>query len=267
VNPLPSASISGGATICADGSTAPIDIIANGTPPFNVIYSNGFNNVPLNVSTSPYNFPTTTAGTYTLISVTDFNGCDAVNIFGVATVVVNPLPIAYFLPTPQRADINNPTISFTDLASGHIAGIYDYGDGITEPAILGGQLSHTYLDTGSYQVLYSVTSIDGCTATVGHTIIIDPAFLIYIPTAFTPNRDGKNDIFKPELRYLVDEYNFYIYDRFGELVFETEDQLEGWNGRIHGNEFALAGHYAYTIQIVDLLGKKRTLNGTLTLIR
>ena len=131
---------------------------------------------------------------------------------------------------------------------------------------MGGQLSHTYVDTGNYQVLLTVTSADGCTTTVGHTIIIDPAFLIYIPTGFTPNRDGKNDVFIP-IMMGVGEYNFYIYDRFGELVFETEDQLEGWDGKVNGGEFALAGHYAYAVQIIDLLGKKRNFTGSFTLIR
>ena len=265
VNPLPSATISGGAILCADGSTAQIDITSNGTPPFNVIYSDGFNTVALNGINTTYNFQSNTAGTYTLNSITDANGCSG-NISGVATIVVNPLPIANFSFMPQPADINNPTIYFTDMSSGHIAGIYDYGDGITEPTILGGQLSHTYVDTGNYQVLLTVTSADGCTTTVGHTIIIDPAFLIYIPTGFTPNRDGKNDVFIPIMMGVV-EYNFYIYDRFGELVFETEDQLEGWDGKVNGGEFALAGHYAYAVQIIDLLGKKRNFTGSFTLIR
>jgi gliding motility-associated-like protein len=240
VNSLPSATISGGATLCADGSTAQIDINANGIPPYNIIYSDGFNNIALNGISSPYNFQTNTAGTYTLNSITDLNGC-AGNVSGVAIIVVNPLPIASFSFMPQPVDINNPTVYFTDLSSGHVAGVYDFGDGITEPTMLGGQLSHTYLDTGSYQVLYSVTSIDGCIASVSHTIIIDPAFLIYIPTAFTPNRDGKNDVFIP-IMMGIDEYNFYIYDRFGELIFETENQLEGWDGIANSPPLTIPSH-------------------------
>ena len=265
VNSLPSATISGGATLCADGSTAQIDINANGMPPYNVIYSDGFNNIALNGISSPYNFQTNTPGTYTLSSITDVNGC-AGSVTGVATIVVNPLPVASFSFMPQPIDINNPTVYFTDLSSGHVAGVYDFGDGITEPTVLLGQLQHTYLDTGSYQVLYSVTSIDGCVASVSHTIIIDPAFLIYIPTAFTPNRDGRNDVFIPILMG-VDEYNFYIYNRFGELVFETAEQLEGWDGKVNGGEFAISGHYAYAVQIIDLLGKKLSFTGSITLIR
>ena len=75
VNPLPSATISGGAILCADGSTAQIDIIANGSAPFNIMYSDGFNNVVLPPISSSHNFNTTTAGTYTLSSITDVNGC------------------------------------------------------------------------------------------------------------------------------------------------------------------------------------------------
>ena len=265
VNPLPTATISGGGVICADGSTSQIDITASGTSPFNIIYSDGFNNIALNGLSIPYNFQTSTAGNYTLNSISDVTGCYG-TVTGTASVVVNPLPVASFSYMPQPIDINNPIVYFTDLSSGHVAGMYDFGDGTNAPGVLGGELAHTYLDTGSYQVLYTATSTHGCTATVGHTIVIDPAFLIYIPTAFTPNTDGKNDVFIP-LMMGVDEYHFYIYDRFGGLVFETEDQLEGWNGKVNGNNFALAGHYAYTVKITDMLGKKRSFTGTLTLFR
>ena len=121
-------------------------IITGGTAPFNVVYSDVFNNVPVNGISSPYNFQTNTAGNYTLSSITDINGCYG-NVYGVAIVVVNSLPDVDFLPTPQRADINNPIISFTDLSYVHVAGIYDFGDGITQPKIPGEKLSHTYLDT------------------------------------------------------------------------------------------------------------------------
>ena len=87
VNPLSSATISGGAILCADGSTAQIDITANGTPPFNVVYSDGFNNVALNGINTPYNFQSNTAGTYTLNSITDANGC-----IDTGEVVINSPP-------------------------------------------------------------------------------------------------------------------------------------------------------------------------------
>ena len=265
VNPLPSATISGGGTICGNEGMVQIDITANGTPPYNVVYSDGFNNVSLNGIISPYSFQTNTTGNYTIISISDIN-CNG-NSSGVANVVVYPNPIANFSFTPQPTDIYNPINSFTDLSSGHVDGEYDFGDGTPITMSMPGEkLSHTFSDTGSYQVLYIVTSADGCTSLVSHTIIIDPAFLFYIPTAFTPNRDGKNDVFIPIMRS-VNEYNFSIYDRFGGIVFETDDQSKGWNGKVLDNNFALAGHYAYSVKIIDMRGKKRTFTGTLTLIR
>jgi hypothetical protein len=51
------------------------------------------------------------------------------------------------------------------------------------------------------------------------------------------------------------------------LVFETAEQLEGWDGKVNGGEFAIVGHYAYAVQIIDLLGKKRSFTGSFTLIR
>lgn len=265
VNPLPSATISGGAVLCADGSTTQIEINPSGNPPYNIIYSDGFNNVTLNNISSTQNIETNTAGNYSLVSIIDVNGCSG-TVSGIASVIVNPLPIANFSFMPQPADINNPTIYFTDLSSGHITGIYDYGDGISEPTTLGGEIAHTYTDTGKYQVLFTVNSIDGCSTTVSHTIIIDPAFMIYIPNAFSPNRDGRNDVFTPVMMG-VDEYQIYIYDRFGQLIYETDNMSKGWDGTINGGDFATAGHYAYAVRIIDLLGKKQNLTGSFTLIR
>ena len=65
----------------------------------------------------------------------------------------------------------------------------------------------------------------------------------------------------------VKEYNLYIFDRFGGIIFETRDQTQGWDGQVNENEFALVGHYAYAIRIIDFLGKKRNFTGSITLIR
>jgi gliding motility-associated-like protein len=58
----------------------------------------------------------------------------------------------------------------------------------------------------------------------------------YVPTAFTPNNDGKNDLFKPILMGNVLQYKFLIYNRYGELIFESSDFTKGWNGKINGTD-------------------------------
>ena len=106
--------------------------------------------------------------------------------------------------------------------------------------------------------------------------LIDDAFKIYIPDAFTPNNDLRNDHFLPIVAG-VKKYEFIIYNRFGQRIFTTESYTdsycvtgcnEAWDGKVQGKEeFATSGHYAYSIILTDIYGKKRRFDGTLTLIR
>ena len=69
------------------------------------------------------------------------------------------------------------------------------------------------------------------------TIVVLPKNCLkgfFMPTAFTPNNDGKNDIMKPILLGNVKEYRFYIYNRWGQLIFQTIDLSKGWNGTYQG---------------------------------
>lgn len=69
------------------------------------------------------------------------------------------------------------------------------------------------------------------------TVIVNPKDCgkgFFVPTAFTPNNDGKNDLVKPILLGNVEQYHFWIFNRWGELVFETNDPLKGWNGTYKG---------------------------------
>ena len=61
-------------------------------------------------------------------------------------------------------------------------------------------------------------------------------FQVYIPTAFTPNEDGLNDSFKPITSQNVTDYFFQIYNRWGEVVFESNDKDAGWNGFYNGHQ-------------------------------
>ena len=98
-------------------------------------------------------------------------------------------------------------------------------------------------------------------------IVIDKAFIFYIPNAFTPNKDMLNDIFIPYVDGIT-EYDFYIYSRQGQEIFHTTDINEGWDGYVaDGNEYAISGKYAYSIYIVDLHGKERKYTANFLLIR
>jgi gliding motility-associated-like protein len=89
---------------------------------------------------------------------------------------------------------------------------------------------------------------------------------IFIPTAFTPNSDGKNDVLKPILVGITKLDYFKIYNRWGQLVFETNEIGKGWNGTLNGTPQA-SGTFVFLAQGVDYTGKTIFKKGTVVLIR
>jgi gliding motility-associated-like protein len=87
---------------------------------------------------------------------------------------------------------------------------------------------------------------------------------IWMPTAFTPNGDGKNDVYIPYFYLVPEEYKFLVYDRFGIKVFSTEDPLTGWDGRINGNDFAPEGVYLYHVQYSSFNAQPGNKTGSFT---
>ncbi len=97
--------------------------------------------------------------------------------------------------------------------------------------------------------------------------------LVYIPTAFTPNSDNVNDIFRPSLLYVLHEadhryrqYEFWVFNRWGERVFYTTNIKEGWSGLIDG-EPAPEGYYHYMIKVADINGMVHFYKGEVLLLR
>ena len=89
---------------------------------------------------------------------------------------------------------------------------------------------------------------------------------IFVPTAFTPNRDGKNDLFRPIAVGISKIEYFRVFNRWGELVFSTTTNEMGWDGRIKGKDQA-TGTFVWVVKAVDYTGKEFFAKGTVTLIR
>ena len=279
-NPLPEIMLSGGGSICDDGSTTDITFTTtSGTPPYNLTYSAGL------ISNSPppigniYTVSTNQSGIYTIQDLTDSKGCKAISISGNAYVNINPLPEANITAYPISANIVNPQITFIDLSSGHVSGFWDFDDGSTTLTNFD-KLTYNYTDTGTFQASLIIESDSGCTDIASQTIIISPVFTIYVPNAFTPNNDLHNDYFLP-ITDGVSEYELMIYDRAGKEIFKTNDYSNdylscitnnacnaAWDGKINnGGEYATKGSYVYRINLTDFNGKLRAYTGSFTLIR
>ena len=110
---------------------------------------------------------------------------------------------------------------------------------------------------------------NGCLNQAFITIVVfNPACLppfIYVPNAFTPNGDGRNDLFKV-FGDPIDEMELIIYDRWGEKVFESKQKEDGWDGSFRGKALA-PDVYAYYVRVRCFNGQEYITKGNVTLIR
>ena len=98
------------------------------------------------------------------------------------------------------------------------------------------------------------------------TIEIVPVFTIYIPNAFTPNGDNLNDYFSAKGAE-IDEFEMKIFDRWGELIFETNNIGRGWDGTAnHGSKMSENGVYVYKIAVRDFEHRYHDYTGSVTLL-
>ncbi|MFK7906014.1 MAG: PKD domain-containing protein, partial [Chitinophagales bacterium] len=119
--------------------------------------------------------------------------------------------------------------------------------------------------------ILSVEDEDGCTETASvfvDVIVPEPMPEIAIPTAFSPNGDKINDVFRPVFNQLVVGMQMQIYNRWGEMVFESQDRNASWDGKYGKNRrrFSPVGTYVYKIMVEHEDGSSQLMQGNLTLI-
>ncbi|MGZ3901052.1 MAG: T9SS type B sorting domain-containing protein, partial [Bacteroidia bacterium] len=102
-----------------------------------------------------------------------------------------------------------------------------------------------------------------------HKVIVEPDFSIYIPNAFTPDENGRNDIFQPKgVGINEDKYKMEIFDRWGEQIYSSNAFSKGWDGTVKGStQVAQDGVYIYKISLVTIKGDKKYYVGHVTLLK
>ena len=123
-----------------------------------------------------------------------------------------------------------------------------------------------YPDTGTFTYYVFVTSEFGCSGydTIKVSVVNQAEF--FIPTAFTPNGDGLNDLFRPVAVGYRSLTYFRVFNRWGEMVYNSNILESGWDGN-YDNHRAEMGTYYWEIAFVDRFGKQSTLKGDVTLVR
>jgi len=219
---------------------------------------------PNNIATMCY----TITGNYRVIlTLMDINGC--VNT-ATASVIAYPIPNPEFVYTPNPATILAPTVQFLNQSSGAIIKSYNwnFGDASGTGSTLYNPI-YTYADTGTYYVTLTDTSINGCSASIVQPIIIEQDFTLYVPSAFSPNGDGKNEFFKAQGDGVL-TFTMYIFDRWGNPIFTSNDINTGWNGRRNNNsgtEALQEDVYVWKIEATGFQNVARNLHGTVTLVK
>jgi gliding motility-associated-like protein len=116
------------------------------------------------------------------------------------------------------------------------------------------------------EYLLTVKTVEGCVDTASVKVTIFKGSAVYVPTAFTPNNDGLNDILKPYYVAIKSLSYFTIFNRWGQKVFSTNDLNKGWDGFSKNSEI-IAGSYVWVLKAVDAIGKVYNLKGSFVLIK
>lgn len=201
------------------------------------------------------------------IMITDAAGCSAtVTQNDVVCVVSNPS--ASFSWTPSEPT-SGSTVFFDNASLGgvtytwNIDGIEYTSENVTFP--LPSNVGETF------QACLEVVGAGGCMDAQCYTVSVSTSSYVYVPNSFTPDGDGHNDVFAPVVTGLssTSRYSFSVYDRWGDLIFDTKDPKDVWIGDVNGGtHFAEDGAYVYEIKIQFNSGEEPFKRmGTVVLVR
>lgn len=202
-------------------------------------------------------------GTYDVtLTVSTDSGCvDTASFLWPGMITVNPVPVASFQATPDRLEILDPTVQVLDHSIGASSWQYDMGDGTVyvEPNFL-----HQFNDGGLFNIMQVVQNEFSCSDTAWQeVVVVDQIF--FAPNAFTPNGDGLNDVFIPSVRG-AQHYELRIFDRWGQVIFQTNDRNIGWDGTKGGRE-APIDTYLFKASVTDIGNRELKYSGHFTLVR
>ena len=270
--------ISGNDSICSnDADQAQVLVSFSGAvEPYTFVYAvNGVDQASITTTLNPHVIKTFQAGSYTLSSFSDANEIGYVS--GSGLVTVKQAPEAIFNTMTDTLSLLYPIVQLNDVSIGSVdTWEWNFGDNTTND--FAQNTSHSFKDSvGIYQISLIVTDDVGCSDTTSKQIWISDEYWMYIPNAFTPDRDGVNDLFCLQYQGIRGEtFTFNIFDRFSNLVYVTDDIKEiecflnsnGWDGTHYktGNDLPM-GTYVYQMYFQDFEGWKHQKQGHLFIVR
>ena len=175
-------------------------------------------------------------------------------------ISIVPTPVASFAFQPQTPDVWNTEVVFTNTSVIADTYYWDFGDGqntlVEDPV-------HEYVpEPTSYNVMLVATNTDAgitCEDTTYGFITVDDVIIFYVPNVFTPDGDEYNETFQPVFYSGFDPYDFHlmIFNRWGEVMFESYDATKGWDGTYGDSGLVEDGVYIWTVDFKSTMTDKR----------
>jgi gliding motility-associated-like protein len=177
-------------------------------------------------------------------------------------VLIQPTPLAAFTYEGSTSVPN--ALQFTNSSEGAVSYWWNFGDG--EQSSVASPLHLYPADGGEVDICLIAINQLGCPDTTCIEVLIPGNPAIYTPNAFTPDGDGLNDDFRPVLDGFNDwRYQLLIFDRWGEVVWETRSRTTAWDGSMNGKP-CKTDVYVWKV-ILDRYGDEREVVGHVTLVR
>lgn len=203
------------------------------------------------------------------LSVTQ-DGCSNTETIQSMVCVIED-PVAQFLALSTETNIFNPEFSFVNTSLNADTYQWSFGDGSTSSAI-DGYHSYPELAAGYTVCLVATNSLfAGCIDSICIPVNIEDLVIYYVPNSFTPDGDSYNEYFKPVFTTGYDPYDFdmFIFNRWGEVIWESHDASVGWDGTYGIDGRAVQdGAYNWKIEFKTSLNDERvSLDGCVNLIR
>jgi gliding motility-associated-like protein len=172
------------------------------------------------------------------VHITDSYGCQGDETIEIINI---PPPVAYFEQTFDTVVFIDGLVEFINFSTSEpetelVEYSWSFGNGQFSTD---SQTEHDFNQIGNYAVQLTVTDGGGCTDSYMSEVIAVEDYFAWAPTAFTPNGDNVNDIFRPVFHEIIEEsFEIYIYDRWGKLVYQSTDIDAGWDGIRQDNGIA-----------------------------
>jgi gliding motility-associated-like protein len=210
----------------------------------------------------------TQPGCYDVALTTTVNGCSA-TFTATNIICAEAAPDANFSFNPTVVSTLDPQVQFFNGSTGASSYEWSFGDG--SPLNTETDPNHTYPgETASnYEVMLIAYSLSGCTDTAYSYLVVEEELIYWVPNTFTPDDDSYNPLFQPVFTSGFDPYDFslFIYNRWGEIIWESHNASVGWDG-LYGGNLVQDGTYTWKIEFKTTMNDERIMNvGHVNVIR